>query len=57
MIDRIANAANAIDLGVDTCDILAYLKAEGLSDGDAYLTFIAGNILSQSRWAETEDSE
>lgn len=57
MKDCIGRVANALGAGATAEDIYDMLvNGEGMSVGDAYLTYKAGELLLQSREEETPDS-
>jgi len=49
MPDHIGRVANALMVGASVEDIHDFLHAEGMSENDIYLTYIAGKMLYQSR--------
>jgi hypothetical protein len=51
MPDHIGRVANALMVGASVEDIHAFLQAEGMSENDIYLTYIAGKMLYESRKA------
>lgn len=51
MPDHIGRVANALDVGATAEDIHDALQADGMSEADIYLTYIAGAMLHESRKA------
>jgi hypothetical protein len=49
MGDYMQRVANAIDVGASVEDIHDMLIREGLSEYGAYITYMAGKLLSKSR--------